>query len=339
MKLVFMVTMFLLIQGVLFSQGTSTMEDERDMTEQFFNIQAGISVIPLTYWHFIQAGPTNLKYDFDRTRSITYEANLRLGIFSSGGYASVENITGRLDTILGYIGISSVSLRISEGSISGSGEWSGPLGSDMKRNFKFDDRIRSYDLVYNGDEKLIPGLKSWFAGITYTELTVPMEISVDVQPVSGYLQSGNPVYDEKFRLKSIGFVFGFDMLKDKNRKQGFDIFAASHDRFNLYNRFAFSDRAVARALDMNPGYDPERTTGTQFYPVGAGYLDNETTIGICWTNIFSGGHVTFAVGYDLVWGLISGPWGDLPGKGEMSLEGDNMIFFRHGVIFRVYGIW
>jgi hypothetical protein len=324
----------------LFPEETVQHEDEAQKKESTFGYDAGVSIIPFTYWKFYLTGSKDLTYTFDKTQSTNYETNFKLGFFSFGAAASVDNnIIGKLDTILGYVGVSSFALKVSESHIRGTGHWSKAMTADMQPRFKFNDKVQSFDLVYNIGEKTMGGIESLYFGITYTELTVPMEVKVNEQPASGYLLSGKPCYDEKFSLKSFGIVFGFDMLKDKQRNSGLDFFAVSQDRFNLVNNYSFSNAAVARARALNHGYTLKKTSGTEFYPFGSGYLDNETGIGLCWTCLFSGGYIVFAAGYDLVWGLIAGPSYEKVGTGTMRLEGDSKLFFRHGVIFRVYSSW
>lgn len=315
-------------------------EIEKKRSDPQMSYNAGLSIVPFTKWHFVTFGLQNLSYKLDKTRSTSYEANFRYEPFSFGGSASInDNLIGKLDTILGYVGFSSVSLKVSESRLRGTAKWTGDMAYDMKRDFKFSNRVQSLELVYNGGENVLEGLKSWYIGATYTKLTVPICIDVSVQPPTGYLLTGKPAYDDRFALESYGLVFGFDMLKDKSKRPGLDIFGVSQDRIGIYNLYSFSSPAIARVRALNPGYEPFNTKGKNIFPSGASYLDNESAVGLSYTYIYTGGHIIFAVGYDVIWGLIAGPSYESPDKNTMVLEGDMKFFFRHGVIFRVYASW
>lgn len=320
-----------------------TDKTEPGTSEPLIMYNAGISIVPLTYWDLRVASPSSidpskLKIEFDRTKSTAYEANFKIWYFSFGGLASVNsNIIGKIDTVLGYIGFSSISLKVSQSSMRGTGYWDGPIINDMRKEFKFNDKVLNYDLIYNGGEGDLGGLKSWYAGLSYTRLTMPMKVSVTVTP-GGLPDDGNPAYDERFSINSFGLTLGFDMLKDKSRRSGLDGFLTTQDRFGIINDYSFSSKAISRVKALNPGYTLNKTSDRGFFPFYMAYVDNDTSVGLCWTFKVGGGWIIFAAGYDLIWGMMAGPSETSPDSG-MTMSGDMIRFFRHGIIFRVYGAW
>ncbi len=340
MKYVLALIFIMSITVQLYPQISETKEKTTDATEPVANSNAGISIIPFTSWRFINFGNEDLKYTFDNTKSTTYETNFHIGYFSFGGAATVNDMAfGKVDNVLGYLGFSSFSLKMSQAHMRGTGTWSGDQVGGMKSKFSFDNTIRNYDLIYNGGNDVLEGLKSWYAGISYTRLSMPMEFQVSVHPPNRkYHEDGKSVYDEKFSLESFGITFGFDMLKDKSRRPGLDVFGVSQDRFGIYNTSSLSNAAVSRLIVLNPGYGSPKKNGRSWFPNTPAYLDNESAVGLSWTHVFPEGWIIFAVGYDLIWGLIGGPY-ETASMGRMGIEGSANMFFRHGIIFRVYGAW
>jgi len=306
-------------------------KDKSDNTSMEWN--AVLSLIPFTNWQLITLyGDKRLKYDIN-SKSSTYEVNMRMWPFSFGTIAATDdNISGKITRIMGYIGYEKFSVKLSSSDLKGKGYWSGPYGYDTEPSFKINDSVKTVDLLYNGEPGtgLFRDMESWYVGITYTEFTMPLQIKTYEYAWNG--GGGEPFYDEKFGGRTYGIIFGFNRLKNKNKPPGWGIFVISQDRFTA-GKYSLSDRAVVRAEALNPGYviGDKRVWGT--------YLENETALGLSWTHNFEEGNITFAVGYDLIWGDLSAySFGKETQPGILDWE-QTTFFFRHGVIFCINGQW
>lgn len=314
-------------------QGISKESEDGKIKENSLQWFAGISMIPFTSWYFYYVhGDERLKYDI-QSRSSAYEVNFRMWPFSFGTTAMVDdNIVGKVSQIMGYISYEKISVKISRSDLRGKGYWSGPYGYDTEPSFKLHNTVKTIDILYNGkmDVSVSGGPHSWYAGFTYIDFDLPLQIYTNEYAWNG--GGGEPFYDEHFGGKSYGFAFGINSMKETVKPDGWDILVISQDRFTM-GKYSLSDRAVARAEALNPGYviGEKEAVGT--------YLENETALGLSWTKNFSGGSITFAVGYDLIWGnlgVFTEGTGTQPGVIAWTQEN---FFFRHGVMFAVYGMW
>lgn len=337
LKILILVVIITLSSGILFAD--ESVEDDPglltgDEEETAFNWQAGIYFIPLTNWQFLYIyGDERLSYDI-QSRSSAYEVNFRMWPFSFGTTAAVDdNIIGKISQIMGYVSYERISVKISRSDLRGKGYWSGPYGYDTEPSFDLHNTVKTIDILYNGDFKLSDaagGPTRWYAGLTYTDFDLPLQIYTNEYAWNG--GGGEPFYDEHFGGKSYGLTFGINSLKERNKPDGWGMLTITQDWFTM-GKYSLSDRAVVRGEALNPGYliGEREATGT--------YIYNETALGLTWTKNFTSGCITFAVGYDLVWGnlgVFSEGTGTQPGVLAWTQES---FFFRHGIIFAVYGIW
>ncbi len=294
---------------------------------------AGVSMIPFTSWYFYYIyGDKRLSYDI-QSRSSAYEVNFRIRPFSFGTTAMVDdNLTGKVSQVMGYISYEKISVKISKSDLRGKGYWSGPYGYDTEPSFDLHNTVKTVDVSYNYEiyNPYPDGPHNFYLGLTYTEFDLPLQIYTNEYAWNG--GGGEPFYDEHFGGKTYGFTFGINSLKERNKPDGWGPLVISQDWFTM-GKYSLSDRAVTRGEALNPGYviGEKEATGT--------YLYNETALGVSWTKNFSSGSITLAVGYDLIWGnlgVFSEGTGTQAGVLAWTQES---FFFRHGIIFAVYGLW
>lgn len=180
-----------------------------------------------------------LDITLEQSASTTYEGDLffsKLRLAIGLNIDVDDNIIGKINRIMGYIGYSGFTLRFQKSDLKGTVNWSGETVDAMPMQSDFDNPFINVDLLYYTKKGNID-----YYGIGYTSYNLPVQLDLlTYDPVRqsvwwNYSPSAAYQPDMEFHIYSI--LLGIDTLHQSmagtgllGRKQGFGLWMATQDR-------------------------------------------------------------------------------------------------------------
>ena len=338
----------LLASLILLTFSIYSQEENKETKNKILSF-VGVSHIPKAKWSFpsfLNYENEKLKLSMDRNDFTTYDANIRFEkIKTVLGFsltqAEDKNSNKTLD-YAGHIGFQNMFFRVMSGKISGSGEWTGLLATQMPKTFTFSHTLRSYDVLFylkSKESKTSNNMTEtgMYIGLGHTKGALPVTVRTLITTGGKENQKyGNFVYDKDYSMEVYSFLFGFDTIggnifSKKVKGGSFNFYATAYDRIG-FGKGIISDDAKRYAEELNPG---KTLIDSKSF---LGYLENNSSLGFSWTPSLTKGKAILALGYNVFFNAIF-PFG---GGAEKSTElghDANTGMFRHGPELRFFAIW
>lgn len=298
-------------------------------TEPNFKSIVGIAVMPHAWWSSGQAFRADgysqsLDYDLDPNAFTTYEGSLwHKSGFSAGLSADVDNnIVGKLDRLLGFLGYKGLLLRVSGGKIEGTATWDGApvVGQPQKADVK--TKYQSVELMYAPDPM-------WYIGVSYTKYDMPVEIQSLTKNRYGNTAIANMVYDPEAEFKTYGFIFGFDNMNTNllGKKEGFDLWAFTQDTF-FAGTVKFNNEGLNRLREANP--TKTLKDKNSYFTLGVQF---DVTIGLQWVKTLGWTRLALGAGYNFSGRALSNLTGG-PDSTREIVPDTSPYLFHHGPVIK-----
>jgi len=302
-------------------------------TQSKYTVSGGITMVPSVHWSssFI-SNDTYLDEDFNPTALTSYEGALahnQLGLKLGINALVDNNLVGRLDRFMGWIGKNDYVLRVQKGKLRGHATWNTTLASNEVRDFDFSNDYNAVDLIKEFDEG------AGYFGIGYVSLEMPVQVNTlwtDSDRANQH--NGVSVYDPDYKMKIYAFLFGFDTMsadvkhKTADTKGKFGFFMSTQDKFGA-GTGKISDAAVKSAVELNTGRTPVDPSLTVLY------VDYDASMGVQWTKTGERASVGLGLGYNIGGSLFASIGGAADNSTELGYDSSFMLY-RHGPMIKAY---
>jgi hypothetical protein len=329
--------MFLLLSLCLCTAAKAEyVSQSRQNPESKFGSFVGFSVVPKATWKSGQFVSQNdmLDLDMETTSLTTYEGGIwhRGTGIKLGVSADVDNnLIGKLNRLMGYIGYGKMILRMQSSKLRGTATWTGPAVAGQPAQTTFDNTYANIDLLYYAGNDM-----GMYFGLGYNTYQMPVQINGLVKSVrTGETVYGNDVYQDNVDFKTYGFMFGFDTLNAavmSGSGDGLGFWATSQDKIGVGNMH-INDEAQRRLETANGGR--HMTTQNILAPV----IDYDVTMGLMWMKKFKRVHVGLGAGFNFA-GQVVFPMG----SGQVSAYDEVAAWpfpylLHYGPVFKIAVSW
>jgi hypothetical protein len=316
----------------------------------------GVSLIPYDNWisgNFNQfmsvVNPTSpgeleklVDIDMDTTATTIYEGDLlfrRVGLALGFKVDVGDNLIGRLNRVMGYLGYRAFSVRYQASRLRGTLGWNGPAVSGMPASADFNNRFVTADLLYYPKSQ---GSDFYF-GLGYMSYELPTQIGCLVlSGTTGEIIYGQDVYQPDMRFRTYSFLFGMDTLQSAflgvpslmNTGDGFGFWAATQDRFGG-GMARISEEAETWIETANPGRFLR--DNDQIIMM----VDYNLTLGLRWTGDLGAIRLGMGLGYNVGGQVImamSSSWGPITRSDQVDAS-PNLYLAHHGAILKLTASW
>lgn len=292
----------------------------------------GFWYMPTTSW----AGKTSstsgggeLHFSINNSPFTTYEGNIaveKVGL-SLGVSVDVDNnVVGKLNRLMGYIGAGGFFLRLQTTNLKGAADWQGTALTGQTSHYNIDTSYQNIELVRAFGQD-----KSSFWGLAYSTLTLPEQISVWGNINNVY--TGYDSVDPAGAMKIYSLLFGSDSLNWNSirRNDGFGFWAYTQDMFG------WGSQTVSAAVeDRISKYFGGRTIPTSLDTL---LIDYTLTLGAKWERHSSTMAIGLGLGFNFHGTIWMGGW-NAEGSGSNDLAAyTTTMLSGSGPEFKLIASW
>ena len=289
--------------------------------------------MPTTSWQgrtaAAQDGGGRLSYVINNSPFTTYEGgfvNTTTGLSLGVSLDVDNNLVGKLNRVMGYVGFHGFFLRVQNATLKGTADWEGKALTGQPLSYSINTTYQNIQLIRGLQDE-----KEWFWGFGYSTLTLPVQVSVwgDINRVYTNYDSVDPAS----QLKIYSLLFGFDTLNWYSLKanDGLGFWCFTQDMLG-YGSQSVDPTVEQRIKTFYSGRTiPSSLTTT--------LIDYTLTIGMKWERRFSSTGWGFGFGYNVHGMLFMSGW-NVRGSGDSDLNAYSTTGLSgHGPQFKLIASW
>ena len=298
-----------------------------------FTFEGGAWYMPSTSWSgktsASRDGGGNLHFKINDSPFTTYEGGLINTNTSLSLGVSIDvdnNLVGRVNRIMGYVGFHGFFLRVQNATLKGTARWEGSGLTGQPSSYSIDSPYQNVQLI-----RMFDTAKDMFWGFGYSTVTLPQQVSVWGDKNNVYTNQDS--VDPASKIMIYSLIFGADNLNWSSiqHDDGFGFWCFTQDMFGYGNQTV--DPAVNQRVKAFYGGRGIPTS------LETSLIDYTLTLGAKWQRKFKSSGVGVGLGYNVHGMYMMSGW-NARGSEANDLNAYTTTFLAgHGPQLKVIGTW